>query len=386
MNRKKLLAAVGVVGLAIAVLPAATNAAAEVESPAKPLSAAVKLTQVGTAMSPTAATTGPTGTLWIAERADTTATVKVLTDEGLSEPVVSVETSADSDGLAGMAFDPDFSHFYLSYTNIDGHNVVDEFDVSYGQVQVDSRRQILIVEQQEPAHHSGHLNFGADGMLYIALGDGGHDEEGDPYDNAQNLGVLQGKMLRIDVVGGDPYAIPADNPFVNDATARGEIWAYGLRSPWQFSFDADNGDMWIGDVGAATIEEVDHTPGDAAGVNYGWPYMEGTRLNRGEEPANHHPPVYEYEHGSGGGACSVTGGFVYRGAAIPELQNHFVFADYCTGAIQAVNGATNEVVDLGLTAGFVTTFGQTADKEIYVFDMGPFGDPAPDAIYRLDPA
>ncbi|GAB3464976.1 PQQ-dependent sugar dehydrogenase [Actinophytocola sediminis] len=377
-----MLAAVGAVGLAVATLPSAVSSA-------DPRQVQVSLTQVASAQAPTAGTEGPNGELWIGERAGA---VRVLTDQGLSAPVLTVQTTTEGErGLAGLTFDPDFAHFYVSYTNAQGHSTIDEFDMVDGEVAVGTRRQIFFQEQPGPAHNSGHIAFGQDGMFYISLGDGDYSPEGDPYDNSQNLGSLLGKVLRIDLNASDPYGIPADNPFVGDPAARGEIWAYGLRNPWQFSFDAETGDLWLGDVGHLLWEEVDSAPAGVGGQNYGWPNMEGTRPHRGTEPADHAPPVYEWEHGTDGAFCdSVTGGFVYRGNEIPDLRGSYVFANYCSGELKALeleNGQVTGVVSLGANAGWVSTFVQTRDHELYVFDMGPYGAPGgPTPVYRIGPA
>lgn len=386
MSRSRLLAAIGTIGLAVATLPAAIPSASAAESPINPLQAQVALTEVAVAEAPTAGAVGPDGALWVGERAGA---VRIVTDQGLSEPVLTVETTTDGErGLASMTFNPDYSKFYLSYTDLDGHLNVDAYDVVDGALQVDSRTTVLFVELPSPTHHSGHLVFGPDGMLYISLGDGEFSQEGDPHGNGQNLGSLLAKILRVDVSAGDPYAIPADNPFVDDPAARGEVWAYGLRNPWRFSFDAETGDMWIGDVGNLAREEINFVPAGPGGQNYGWPNMEGTLLNRDTEPANHTPPVYEWEHGTGGGRCdSVTAGFVYRGSAIPALQGSFVFSDWCFGALRALqvqDGQVTGVTDLGVNAGAVVSFVQTPDNELYVLDMGGSGGTG--AIYRIDPA
>jgi glucose/arabinose dehydrogenase len=374
--------------LSAGIAPAAASA-----SPAETQQVQVALTQVATAAAPTAGAAGPDGTVWIGERAGT---VRVLDGQGLSEPVIDItgETTTDGErGIADIEFNPDFTRFYLSYTDINGHSTVDEFDVVDGEVQADTRRTVFFQEQPGPAHNSGHIAVGPDGMFYISLGDGDFSLEGDPYDNAQNLGTLLGKVLRIDLSAGDPYGIPPDNPFVEVPGARGEIWAYGLRNPWQFSFDAENGDLWIGDVGHLEREEINLAPaGAGGGQNYGWPLMEATRPHRGTEPPDHAPPVHEWQHGLTGVCDSVTAGFAYRGDGIPELQGSFVFADYCSGDLQALqmqNGQVTGVLDLGANAGWVSTFVQTRDNELYAIDMGGFGGGGgtpTGAVYRIDPA
>jgi glucose/arabinose dehydrogenase len=189
-----------------------------------------------------------------------------------------------------------------------------------------------------------------------------------------------GKIIRIDPTG-DPYTIPADNPFVNSG-GRGEIWTYGLRNPWRFSFDRETGDLWIGDVGQGAWEEVDFVPAPDAGkgVNFGWPNMEGTHPYRGDPLENAVEPVAEHSHDDGW--CSVIGGYVYRGKAIPELDGAYLYTDYCVGTIRAMriaNGAATENVELPISAANVQTFGQDSAGEIYVLTGN-------DGLFRVDPA
>ncbi|MFW6720872.1 PQQ-dependent sugar dehydrogenase [Streptomyces sp. MAR4 CNY-716] len=365
-------------GFCLAVSGVALSAASA-DPPAGSARAAVELTTVAEAQNPSAGTAGPGDSVWIAERAGT---VRVLTGSGLGEPVLDIsdETTTDGErGLLGVAFDPGFEHFYISFTDREGTSTVDEFAVADGALDPDSRRTVLTQEQPYSNHNGGQISFGPDGMLYIALGDGGAG--GDPHDYGQNLGTLLGKMLRIDPAGGAPYAIPEDNPFVDDAQAKGEIWAYGLRNPWRFSFDAQTGDLWIGDVGQNKVEEIDYAPaGSPGGENYGWGRMEGSQVFDGEEPANHVPPVHEY--GRDGLGCSVTGGFVYRGEAIPDLAGQYLFSDYCDGTVRALEVENGEVVgesDLGVSGGEVISFVQGGDNELYVLDIGG-------PVQRLDAA
>lgn len=365
-------------GFCLAVSGVALSAA-NADPPADSAQAAVELTTVAEAQSPTAGTAGPGDTVWIAERAGT---VRVLDDSGLGEPVLDIsdETTVGAErGLLGIAFDPAFEHFYISFTDPEGTSTIDEFAVADGALDPASRRTVLTQEQPYSNHNGGQIAFGPDGMLYIGLGDGGGG--GDPHDYGQSLGTLLGKLLRIDPSGGDPYAIPEDNPFVGDEQARGEIWAYGLRNPWRFSFDAETGDLWIGDVGQNRVEEIDYAPGSSTGgENYGWGRMEGSEVFDGEEPANHVPPVHEY--GRDGLGCSVTGGFVYRGTAIPDLAGQYLFSDYCDGTVRALqveNGEVTGETDLGVSGGEVTSFVQGGDNELYVLDIGG-------PIQRLDAA
>ncbi|MFK4067102.1 PQQ-dependent sugar dehydrogenase [Streptomyces sp. NPDC029674] len=333
--------------------------------------APVALKKVATAQNPSAGAAGPGGTVWLAERAGT---VRVLGPHGLGKPVldISKETTTDGErGLLGIAFDRKFAHFYISYTDLEGTSTVDEFAVRHGKIRPETRRTVLTQTQPYANHNGGDIKVGPDGYLYIALGDGGSG--GDPHGNGQNLGTLLGKLLRIDPRGGKPYAIPADNPFVGDPNARDEIWAYGLRNPWRFSFDSGTGDLLIGDVGQSAWEEIDWAPADSkGGENYGWAQMEGNHpFREGTEPANHVPPVHEY--GRGGLGCSVTGGYVYRGKAIPELRGQYVFSDYCDGTLRALrmkDGEVTGVSDLGVNGGEVVSFVQGGNGELYVLDIG----------------
>ncbi|MFI7290695.1 PQQ-dependent sugar dehydrogenase [Streptomyces anulatus] len=359
-------------------LALATASADEPATPVQPVAAS--LTEVARAQAPSAGAAGPDDTLWIAERAGT---VRVLDDQGLGAPVLDIsdETTTDGErGLLGVAFDKTFAHFYISFTDLEGTSTVDEFAVEGGRLQPDTRRTVLTQTQPYANHNGGDIKFGPDGYLYIAFGDGGSG--GDPHGNGQKLDTLLGKLLRIDPSGGEPYAIPADNPFVDDANAKDEIWAYGLRNPWRFSFDAGTGDLLIGDVGQSDWEEIDWAPADSeGGENYGWSSMEGTHPFRGgTEPANHVPPVHEYDRTGLG--CSVTGGFVYRGDALPDLQGSYVFSDYCDGTLRTLqleNGEVTGVGDLGVSGGEVISFVEGGDGELYVLGSGG-------AVSRVDPA
>ncbi|MGW2228470.1 PQQ-dependent sugar dehydrogenase [Streptomyces formicae] len=358
---------------------ALTTASAD-ESTAPRQAAKVALTKVATAKNPTAGAAGPGGTVWLAERAGT---VRVLDRRGLSEPVldISAETTTDGErGLLGIAFDKKFAHFYISFTNLEGTSTVDEFAVRHGKIRPETRRTVITQTQPYSNHNGGDIKFGPDGYLYIALGDGGSG--GDPHGNGQNLDTLLGKLLRIDPHGGKPYAIPRDNPFVDDPKARDEIWAYGLRNPWRFSFDAGTGDLLIGDVGQSAWEEIDWAPASSdGGENYGWSQMEGNHpFREGTEPANHVPPVHEYDRTGLG--CSVTGGFVYRGKAVPALRGQYVYSDYCDGTIRSLrieDGKVTGTHDLGVNGGEVISFVQGGNRELYALDIGG-------SVYRIDRA
>ncbi|HSM04658.1 MAG TPA: PQQ-dependent sugar dehydrogenase [Longimicrobiales bacterium] len=291
-------------------------------------------------------------------------------------------------GLFALAFDPDHGangRVYVHYTDTDGDTRLSRFTVTSSDPDVAdpaSEEVLLTVDQPFGNHNGGQIAFGPDGYLYVALGDGGSG--GDPQGNAQNRGNLLGTLLRLDVDGAGAYAVPADNPFVGDAEARDEIWAYGLRNPWRFSFDRLTGDVWIGDVGQGSLEEIDFQPaGSAGGANYGWNVMEGTECFEAADcdRAGLTLPIHEYVNGSGG-TCSVTGGFVYRGSAIPELQGRYLFADFCAGWVRALAHDDGEVTDeTTLLTGLnrITSFGEDGDGELYVMEIAG-------RVWRMVPA
>ncbi|MGH9000931.1 MAG: PQQ-dependent sugar dehydrogenase, partial [Acidimicrobiia bacterium] len=245
-----------------------------------------------------------------------------------------------------------------------------------------SKREVMAQPQPFANHNGGQVTFGPDGLLYYFLGDGGSG--GDPMGNAQNLGTWLGKILRIDPrpSAGAAYTVPPDNPFVDRAGAKPEIYSLGLRNPWRASWDRGTGDLWIGDVGQNEIEEIDFSPaGTAAGANYGWNAFEGSKPFNPTTPApeNHTPPVHEYPTRQG---CSVTGGYVYRGAAIPALAGTYVFGDYCSGQISGLRvsgGKKTEEGDLGINADGLSSFGQDRDGNLYVFSLS-------EGMFRIDPA
>ncbi len=237
-------------------------------------------------------------------------------------------------GLLGLAFHPQYAqngYFFVNYTDRNGDTVIARFRVSADPNRADPATEEVLLRISQPYsnHNGGHLTFGPDGMLYIGTGDGG--AAGDPHGNAQSLDTLLGKLLRIDVNHGQPYAVPADNPFVNRG-GRPEIWAYGLRNPWTFTFDRLTGDLFIADVGQDKWEEIDFLPADTpGGANFGWDYREGAHPFEGEPPASPTliDPVAEYGHDLG---CSVTGGEVYRGP-MTTWQGVYFYGDYCSGNI-----------------------------------------------------
>ncbi len=286
-----------------------------------------------------------------------------------------VGSSGNEQGLLGIALHPQFASngfFYLDYTDLNGDTVVARFYAPPGALQADaaSERALLNTDQPFANHNGGSLAFGPDGYLYIGMGDGGSG--GDPQGNGQKLSTLLGKILRIDVDSGEPYAIPPDNPFANGESGRAEIWAYGLRNPWRFSFDRATGDLYIADVGQNAWEEVDYLPAGApGGANFGWNIREGANPFRGEAPAGVQliEPVAQYPHPEG---CSVTGGFVYRGAALPALNGIYLYGDYCNGRIwgllRAPDGGWQNRL-LFETGTNLSSFGQDASGELYLLDQ-----------------
>lgn len=285
-----------------------------------------------------------------------------------------ISRQGNEQGLLGVAFSPNFAQdrrFYLNYTDLKGNSVISRFRLEQGATQVErSSEQVLLrIEQPYANHNGGGMAFGKDGYLYIGLGDGG--SAGDPENRAQSLDTLLGKLLRIDV-NGETYSIPPDNPFANGG-GKAEIWAYGLRNPWRFSFDPLSGDLYIGDVGQNKIEEIDYLPAGApGGVNFGWDYREGSRPYEGQPPAGAVlvDPVWEYTHAEG---CSVTGGVVYRGTLLPEFNGIYLFGDYCSGTVWGLlhDAFGNWHAEaLFSTGSQISSFGVDESGEVYILDHG----------------
>jgi len=294
-------------------------------------------------------------------------------------------------GLLGIAFSPDATLLYVHSTAPSGDSRLEEYAFvaspgGGGRADPATARTVLTAPGLQANHNGGQLAFDPDGMLWMALGDGG--SQGDsgaghvPGGNAQSLEQLLGKLLRIDPQpsGSSPYTIPADNPFAAGG-GRPEIWAFGLRNPWRFSFDRETGDLWIADVGGSDREEIDLAPAPerGRGTNFGWNRVEGT-VTHDAVPPGAVGPVHEVDHSNGD--CSITGGFVYRGARIPDLVGAYVYSDYCNGAIRAlrVDGTTVVVArDLGISERQISSFGEDAAGELYVVSQQ-------DGIFRIDPA
>jgi glucose/arabinose dehydrogenase len=291
-------------------------------------------------------------------------------------------SSGGERGLLGLAFHPRYPadpRLFVDYTDTNGDTRVSSFTVDPSRPDVvdrPSERRLLFVKQPYPNHNGGALAFGPDGFLYISLGDGGSG--GDPQGNGQSLTTLLAKILRIDVdhpSGTNAYGIPADNPFANGAGGRRpEIWLTGLRNPWRLSFDRANGDLWIGDVGQGAWEEIDvQRAGVPGGTNFGWNLMEGTHCYQPSSACANRSltlPVAEYGHDQG---CTVIGGIVYRGGAQPALRGGYLFADYCSGRVWAIDPSTNDgrtPTVVANTRHSFTAFGEDEAGEAYAVDIG----------------
>jgi len=362
--------------------------------------------KAGSLNQPTAVTHAADGSgrLFITEQPGT---IKIYSNGSLGPTFLDISTrvrSAQSggggeEGLLSIAFPPGFGpskkYFFVYYTNLSGDNQISRFSITNDPNLADPTSEKVILNLPHPGqsnHNGGQIVFGPDGYLYIGTGDGGGSN--DPYGNAQNPSSLLGKILRIDVEmlpteivsatsraflpllsQGVPsqqtitYRIPDDNPFINVPGYRGEIWAIGLRNPWRFSFDRGTQDLYIGDVGQNTWEEIDYQADPSSGgENYGWPNMEGNHcyLEPNCTPSTYNLPIFEYQHT--GGNCSVTGGYVYRGLAYPLLQGNYVYADYCSASIWGLQNNGSGWVNqyLGKGEARITSFGEDETGELFV--------------------
>jgi glucose/arabinose dehydrogenase len=302
--------------------------------------------------------------------------VRIADADGQLRPTPFLDVSQDTstgveEGLVGLAFDPGFAqngYVYVDRTAADVSVQVVRYTATRDhpdQVDPATAQTVISIPKKSKFHNGGMLAFGPDGYLYISVGD---DESSE---TAQNLSTLYGKILRIDVNSAQPYAIPASNPFVGRDDARGEIWAYGFRNPWRFSFDRATGDMWIGDVGDARWEEVDMQPAASqGGENYGWPILEGTECM---DAAHCHddglvPPLVTYGHDM---TCAVMGGYVYRGTTAPGLAGAYLFGDLCTGGVFTLGGRADQGwkrLELGYQPIKIDSFGEDPNGDVYVVD------------------
>jgi glucose/arabinose dehydrogenase len=315
------------------------------------------------------------GRIFVVEQAGT---IRVIRNGALqATPFLDISSrvlSGGERGLFSVAFHPQYAtnHFFYVYftTQTNGDIRVERFTTTADPEVADPATSKLIITAPHSTytnHNGGLVSFGLDGMLYAGFGDGGGG--GDPLGNAQNDNALLGSLLRLDV-SGDPYAIPASNPFVGQANKRGEVWAKGLRNPWRYTFDAPTGLLYIADVGQNAHEEVDVVPATTAGVNYGWNVLEGLSCYNAVTctRTGFTPPIIDYATHVAG-TCSITGGYVYRGSAIPGIRGHYFYSDYCAGFLRSFryeNGIAVDQKDWGLTLGSVPSFGVDFAGELYI--------------------
>lgn len=297
-----------------------------------------------------------------------------------AEPMIDLSDrlrSGGEQGLLGLATHPDFANdprVFVNFTDLNGDTVIASLAIDQdnpSRIDPASFRQLLFIDQPYPNHNGGGVLFGPDGYLYLALGDGGAG--GDPHRNGQSLDTLLGKILRIDVdVAGRDYGIPGDNPFAN-ADGMDEIWEYGLRNPWRLSFDRETGDLWIGDVGQDAWEEVDVAREGDGGLNFGWNLMEGAHCYQSEGCSQDGLTLPVSEYGHTGRSCTVIGGYVYHGEAFPVMRGAYLFTDYCSGPIFAIDASTSTLVApalVGQIDGNAAAFGEDANGELYVTTLG----------------
>lgn len=380
--------------------PAAAQAAPEG-------TATATLTPIATLTSPIALATRTGSThLFVAERGGIVRELTVTGDTATSTTLLDISgyiSLAEGGGLLGLAFDPTGERLYVHYTNANADNRLVEYTMDGATVDLSTRRVVLAVNSPSSYHKGGEVTFGPDGRLYLALGDGDNVAVDDPNDDvpdvvnpAQDRTSLLGKILRINPRAGAtrPYRNPLGNPFVGQAPRRAEVWAYGLRNPWRFSFDSATGDLYLPDVGEHSQEELNVLLADGDGVNagrganLGWIRMEGTApFNGATEPNNHSRPTFTYPHQ--GGECAIIGGYVYRGTAIPSLQGTYLYADRCSGRIGGivVGGPreTTSIASIGVSvpAGQLQSFGQGPDGELYALTANTQAGTG--TVSRLDP-
>ena len=288
-------------------------------------------------------------------------------------------SSGGESGLLSVAFHPNFrvnNRLYMSFTARPGaslHSRVVEYTLAgRGSGVITNTRDVFSVEQPFANHNGGLIAFGPDAMLYVGLGDGGSG--GDPLGNGQNLSTVLGAILRIDVDtpdAGRNYGIPAGNPFASDPPARGEIWIFGLRNPWRFAFDEVDGLLYVADVGQGALEEITVVPANRGGLNLGWNITEGSSCYEAKSCVldGLELPALEYENTGPSGNCSVIGGYVYRGAALPQLQGHYFYSDFCGGFLRSFRYENGQVIserDWNIDVGNVTSFGRDAEGELYL--------------------
>ena len=313
--------------------------------------------------------------LFIVEQAGRIRIVK--NGQALSEPFLDIADrvrSGGEQGLLSVAFHPDYrtnGYFYVNFTDRSGDTRVERFKVSANPDVADpaSSKLVIGIDQPYANHNGGLVMFGPDGMLYVGMGDGGSG--GDPHGNGQNRNALLGKILRLDV-SSEPYGIPVGNPRTG---GRAEIWAIGMRNPWRFAFDRQTGLLYVADVGQNEIEEIDVESATEPGLNYGWNIMEGDHCYRSSSCDREGLVMPKVTYNHSGGACSVTGGFVYRGRRIPSLAGHYFYSDYCAGWLRSfrmMNGAVTDRRDWKTSEnlGHVVSFGEDSSGELYILTEG----------------
>jgi len=370
-----------------------TAPAAETTSTAPPAAGTLgtvelSTVEVGVLDEPTALAPRPgSPDLYVAEKGGRVRLIKGTINEATDQTSYQVQNTPLLDlsdvvinegerGLLGMTFSSDGRKLYVDYTRQpDGHTVIEEYELG-DRTTIDrsSRRELLVVEQPFPNHNGGQLVIGPDGFLYVGLGDGGSG--GDPQGNGQNPETLLGSILRIDPEGGSgdgpAYGIPPGNPFAGGEEGAPEVWLYGVRNPWRFTFDSANGDLWVADVGQNEFEEVDRLPASGGfdagkGANLGWNEMEATHpFEGGENPPGAVLPIFEYGRDAG---CSITGGYVYRGENIPGLAGAYLYADFCSTGVRGLQVDGDTVTDSrtwDLPVEQVQSFGQGDDGELYL--------------------
>jgi glucose/arabinose dehydrogenase len=348
-----------------------------------PTGEGVRLLEVASGLSFPVYLTAPTGDLGRLFIVEKTGSIRIVKDGTLlPDPFLDISdqvSGGSEQGLLGLAFPPDYAstgRFVVHYTDNAGDTRLSLFQASTNPDVADPTSEQVILTAEQPAtnHNGGQIAFGPDGFLYLGLGDGGGSN--DPEGRGQDLSELLGSILRVDVQSGTSYTVPSDNPFVGQQPAiRPEVWSYGLRNPWRFSFDRANGDLYIADVGQGTLEEIDVAPaatGGGKGVNYGWSIMEGDQcLGGGQcDQTGLALPTFQYTHAEG---CSVIGGYVYRGSALPALQGQYFYGDHCQRWVHSfrfADGTTSERTSwpaLG-PATLLTSFGEDAAGELYVLE------------------
>ena len=367
---------------AVAVI-ACTDSAAKTpdRSSGRTASHTMRLEQVGDRFQSPVYVTAPAGDqrLFVVEQAGRIRVVKngVAASAAFLD-ITSRVKSGGEQGLLSVAFHPNYrsnGYFYIDFTDKHGDTHIERFKVSANADVADSASSLLILKIGQPyANHNGGLvMFGPDGMLYIGMGDGGSG--GDPKGNGQNRNALLGKILRINVSRTEPYSIPVGNPYANGSEGKPEVWATGIRNPWRFAFDRAAGLLYIADVGQGEQEEVDVVQASRAGVNYGWNLMEGDACYRPSNNCNQsglEMPALTYKHIAN--ACSITGGFVYRGRRVPSIVGHYFYADYCAGWVRSfryVNGTATDRREWTIPdIGHIVSFGEDSSGELYIVSEG----------------